>query len=81
MFRKLARTCIATLILAGTAVAGSGLPAQANPSPRVREFELILTYYNNAQHSIVVGTFASGCYYYASGTRSAYVSSNSYLCK
>jgi hypothetical protein len=55
MARKLTRTRIAAAVLAGTALA-AGVPAVAQASPRIAYGEEdVFTYYNNAQHSTVVG--------------------------
>jgi hypothetical protein len=56
MVRKLARTGVAVVILAVTAIAGSGLPVRAVPITE----ENIFTYYSSAQKTTIVGQFYQG---------------------
>ena len=56
MVRRLARTGVAAVVLAVTAVAGSGLPAQAVPITQ----ENVFTYYSSAQKTTIVGQFYQG---------------------
>jgi hypothetical protein len=71
---KLARTGFAVIVAAGIAAGGSVLPAQAKPSiPPNTEY--VYVYYNNAQHTTVVGEdteIAAGCPWIAWGTRTSY---------
>jgi Family of unknown function (DUF6289) len=56
MARTLARTGIAAVVLAGAAIAGGGSLAQAQARPMVPiDYEIVITYYNNAQLSEIVG--------------------------
>jgi hypothetical protein len=80
MLRKLTRTGMA-MVLAGAAVASTGLPAQAQMKPRVGQGEeVVILYYSNAQHTTLVGEHEFGCVYYTWGTESSYTSGNEYLC-
>jgi hypothetical protein len=56
MARRLARAGVAAVVLAAAAVASSGLPARAVPITE----ENIITYYSNAQKTIIVGQFYQG---------------------
>jgi hypothetical protein len=80
MSRKLARTLTGVVILVAAAIGSSG-PALAS-SRIYPNSELVETYYNNAQHSQVVGQRwigeceASGGW----GTETSYVVGTSYFC-
>jgi hypothetical protein len=81
MLRKLTRTSIAAMALAGAVVAGSGLPAHAQVKPRiVPGEEYVILYYNNAQHSTNVGEVSFGCYVDDWGTRTSYSTAYSFAC-
>ncbi|HLK00232.1 MAG TPA: hypothetical protein VKU39_10035 [Streptosporangiaceae bacterium] len=54
MTRKITRAGIAAIVLAGTAIAGSALPARAN-SHLNPNTEYTYTYYSSAQHTTIVG--------------------------
>jgi hypothetical protein len=56
-------------------VAGNAVPASADSN-----VEHVITYYNNAQHSEVVGHWASGCYSIYEGRFSQYSSSIEFGC-
>src|ERR1700690_4092985 len=75
MFRKLTRIGLIALFMTGTALAG-GLPAQAaqtHAKPGIAPDEYLVDFYNNAQHTIIVGWREDGpCGTYSSGTTSAY---------
>jgi hypothetical protein len=83
MTRKLSRTGIAALFLAGTALAGSSLPAQAmtqaRPGPIIQK-ETLYTFYNNAQHTTVIGYAEYGCTTVKSGSESSYYTVIMYSC-
>ena len=78
MTRKLSRTVIAATVLAGFTMVG-GLSASAQTSVAPGE-EVFTTYYNNAQHSTVIGQRAIGCTIYAWGSTSSYITVNAYAC-
>ena len=80
MSRKLARTLSGVVILAAAAI-GSGAPALAS-SNIYPNSELVETYYNNAQHSQVVGQSWFGeCEPSGEwGTITSYVVGTSYFC-
>jgi hypothetical protein len=82
MARKLARTGIVTMVLAGAVMAGGGLPAVAQDRPGVGfGTEVVVTYYNNAQHTTEVGQHAFGsCGLYTTGSTSNFTSVNEYMC-
>lgn len=83
MTRKLALTGIAVIALGGTAIAGSGLPAQAKPGLNFNT-EYVTTYYNNAEHTTVIGYhelgYGENCTDYNWGTTSSYVTYTSFPC-
>jgi hypothetical protein len=83
MTRKLSRTGSAAIVLAGTALAGSSLPAQAltqaRPGPVIQK-ETLYTYYNNAQHTTVIGYAEYGCTTVISGSSSSYYTVHSWNC-
>jgi|HubBroStandDraft_5_1064220.scaffolds.fasta_scaffold237785_2 hypothetical protein len=70
---KLVRTGTLALLLAGTAIMGVGVPAQAaSPPPQT----IITTYYSNPQHTQIVGRSwqgSFGCPSGKTGTTSQYV--------
>jgi hypothetical protein len=84
MTRKLALIGIAVIALAGTACAGSSLPAQAKSDLNFNR-EYLTTYYNNAQHTTVVGYHEVGygeyCIDYNWGTTSNYSTYTSFPCE
>jgi hypothetical protein len=81
MLRKLTRTGIATLVLAGAVAAGSGLPAQAQVKPRIAPgVEIVIYYYSNAQKTTLVGVYEYGCTYYEWGTFTSYTTTHEYAC-
>jgi len=84
MARKFARTGIAALAVAGIVMAGGGLSAQAQVKPQIAYGEeAVTTYYNNAQHSVVVGVRYLGTCVPAGaswGTFSAYSTFDEYYC-
>jgi hypothetical protein len=75
MVGKLSRIGLIALFMTGT-VLGGVLPAQAAQSharPGIAPDEYVVDYYNNAQHSLLVGVRESGpCGTYSYGTTSAY---------
>jgi hypothetical protein len=75
MVRKLIRIGLIALFMTGTTLV-SGLPAQASQAhakPGIAPDEYIVDYYNNAQHTTLVGVRESGpCGTYSYGTTSAY---------
>jgi hypothetical protein len=79
MLRKLTQTGIAGMILAGVAVAGTALPAQAQAKPDlVPGYEYVILYYSNAQHTDNVGEVTFGCTSSSWGSRTVYSVSYSY---
>jgi hypothetical protein len=75
VLRMFAKTRIAAIVLAGAAVAAAaiGVPAQAHAGPRiVPGMEGIHTYYNDAQHTTIVGQVEYGCWNDTWGTTSDY---------
>jgi hypothetical protein len=58
--RKLTRTGIAAIVLAGTAIAGSALPAQAKPDINPNT-EYVTLYYSTPQHTTLIGYYEYGC--------------------
>jgi hypothetical protein len=74
----LTRTAIATAILIGITMMG-GLPASATPQTG-RGIETVITYYNNASHSLIVGEDAFGCTSTLWGTISLYKTIVNYAC-
>ncbi len=83
MAPKFVLTGIAALVVAGTVmVGGLSTPAQANPRIAVGE-EAVTTFYNNAQHSEIVGVRYLGTCVPAGdswGTFSAYSTFKEYYC-
>jgi hypothetical protein len=81
MASKLAWTGIAAAVLAGTVLAGA-LPAQAQARPRVAYgHENVIDYYNNAQHSTLVGQLYQGsCGGTSWGTFTAYSTLYQFTC-
>jgi hypothetical protein len=75
MVRKLTRTGLVALFMTGTALVGF-VPAQAaqtHAKPGIAPDEYVVDYYNNAQHSLLVGVRENGpCGSYSYGTTSAY---------
>jgi hypothetical protein len=62
MLGKLTRTGIAGIVLAGAAVAGTALPAQAQAKPAILPgYEYVILYYTNAQHTDNIGERTYGC--------------------
>ena len=81
MLRKLTRTGIAAMALAGAVVAGSGLPAHAQVKPRIAPGEeVVIDYFSNAQKTTVVGVYEYGCTYYEWGTFTSYTTVHAYAC-
>jgi hypothetical protein len=83
MTRTLARTGIAAVIIASAVMAGGGLPAQAKPMILINS-EIVISYYNNAQHSTLVGQrYIGGCSlgYLDWGNTSSYSSSYGFSCQ
>jgi hypothetical protein len=79
MLRKLTRTGIAGLVLAGAAVAGTGLPAQAQTKPAfLPGYEYVILYYSNAQHTNNIGERTFGCTSSSWGKASMYQIAYSY---
>jgi hypothetical protein len=74
MSTRFSRTIFAIAITA-LMVVGNALPASADSS-----VEHVITYYNNAQHSEVVGEWAYGCYSIYEGKFSEYSSAIEYGC-
>jgi len=83
MAPKFARTAIAALVVAGTVMVG-GVSAQAQVKPQIAYGEeAVTTYYNNAQHSEIVGVRYLGICVPAGdswGTISAYSTFDEYYC-
>lgn len=84
MAPKFTRITIATLVVAGTAMIGGGLSAQAQVKPQIAYGEeFVTTYYNDAQHDQVVGVrylgicVPSGASW---GTFSSYYTFDEYWC-
>jgi len=75
MVRKLAHIGLIALFMTGSALVGA-LPAQAaqtHAKPGIAPDEYVVDYYNNAQHTTLVGVRESGpCGTYSYGTTSAY---------
>jgi hypothetical protein len=82
MARRFARTGIAAVVLAGTAVAFSGLPAQAQVRPATvgGGYETVILFYNNAAHTTLIGELANGCFHMSWGSTSSYFTSTYYAC-
>jgi hypothetical protein len=84
MAPKFARTGIAALAVAGIVMAGGGLSAQAQVKPQIAYGEeAVTTYYNNAQHSEIVGVrYLGTCVPVGDswGTFSAYSTFYEYYC-
>jgi hypothetical protein len=81
MTRKLTRTGIAAIVLAGAAIAGSSLPAQAAARPGVAPgTEYVITYYSNGQHTTVIGEIQFGCFTGSWGSRSSFYVSETLAC-
>ena len=76
MTRKIARTGITILALAGGVSLGTALPAHGVGSGE----EVVITYYSDAQETTVVGVYEYGCVYYSSGTMTAYHTTHAYGC-
>lgn len=76
MIRKIARTGIAVLALAGAASLGIVLPAHAVAPGE----EIVITYYSDARETTVVGVYEFGCVFYSSGTMTAYHTTHAYDC-
>jgi polyisoprenoid-binding protein YceI len=74
MTTRFSRTIFAVAITA-LMVVGNALPASAASG-----VEHVTTYYNNAQHSEVVGEWATGCYSLYEGRFSGYSSTIEYSC-
>jgi hypothetical protein len=81
MTRKLTRTGIAAIVLAGAAFAGSSLPAQAAARPGVAPgTEYVINYYSNGQHTTLVGQIQFGCVTGSWGSRTDFYVSQTYAC-
>ncbi len=81
MHRKVTRTALVVMAMAGITLAG--VPAQAaQPGPRVPPgYDVVFTWYNNAQHSVIVGQESVGnCPYENWGVQSAYRVTSEYKC-
>lgn len=74
----LTRIAIAMMILVGITMAGS-LSASATPQVGQGE-EVVITYYNNAQQSAVIGQYEFGCVFYSWGSSSSYHTTFVYGC-
>ncbi len=80
MAGKLARLACAVTAAAGLTLAG-GLSASAAARPSVgMGEEVVLTYYNNAQHTTVMGGYSFGCTFSSWGSTSSYYTTNEYAC-
>jgi hypothetical protein len=73
--KKIAGTGIAAIMLASTAIAGSTLPAQAQPGRDSSSgFEYVTEYYSNSQLTTIVGYYEFGCAgTYRGGSTSSYI--------
>ena len=81
MTRKLTRTGIAAIVVAGTvaAMTGSALPAQAKPN-LVYSTETVYIYYSNASRTTDIGDRGYGCQWISWGSTSAYYVIDTYRC-
>jgi hypothetical protein len=80
MTRKLTRTGIAAIVLAGTAIAGSALPAQAKPAINPNT-EYVFLYYSTPQHTMLNGYYEFGCDgIQQSGSQTGYLVYETYHC-
>ena len=80
MAGKFARLACAVTAAAGMTLAG-GLSASAAARPSVgMGEEIVLTYYNNAQHTTVIGGYSYGCVFSSWGSNSSFFTTNSYAC-
>jgi hypothetical protein len=76
MTRKTARAGVVAMVMAGTAIMGSGLPAQAKTNTEPVGVQDITWFYSNAQHTTTIGeviTGEAGCPSSRWGTTSIYV--------
>jgi hypothetical protein len=84
MAGKLVRSGLAAAAaaVAGLTLVGGGLPAQAQARPGIGQgTEVVWDYYNNAQHTTLVGEVARGsCGISSSGQTTAYYTVHEYLC-
>jgi len=75
MVKKLTHISLVALFIAGTAVVGA-MPAQAaqtHVKPGFGGIEITTDYYNNAQHTVLVGWREVGeCGNHSSGTTTSY---------
>ena len=77
MTGKLRPMAFTASVLAGAALAAAGsLPATAAVAPRYTGVEVSITYFNNAQHSQVVGVNDTGCFTLKWGTETSYYTIN-----
>jgi hypothetical protein len=75
MIRKIVQTGVVAMVLAGTAIIGSGLPAHAKTQTEPIGLRDITWFYSNAQHTTTVGEVVigeAGCASSRWGTTSAY---------
>jgi hypothetical protein len=84
MMKKLNRAGIAAIVLAGVALAGTSLPAQAVEPGLSPGTEYLFNYYSNPQRTILVGVrsegFGRGCVNSSWGQTTNYVYITSYPC-
>jgi len=77
MAKRLARTGIAAMALTGTVIAFGGITAQAQVRPGSigGGTEFTTDFYNNAQHTTIIGALGNGCVHFSWGTTSSYFTS------
>jgi Family of unknown function (DUF6289) len=81
MAGKAARLALAATLVTGLTMAACALPASAAARPGVAPGEeILLTYYNNAQHSTVVGQYAYGCTFSSWGESTSYYVTTAHAC-
>jgi hypothetical protein len=81
MIRKLRRLGFVTVIIAGATLAtAASLPAAVAMTPQLNGYETSITYYNNAQHSEIVGAYDTGCFTFQWGTASDYSTTTETVC-
>jgi hypothetical protein len=81
MIGKTTRIALAAALAAGLTMAASTLSASAATRPGVGQGEeVVITYYNNAQHSTVVGQYAFGCTFSSWGESTSYETAIEYAC-
>jgi hypothetical protein len=73
MIGKSGPRALMVTVIAGAALAAGSLPATAAPTTPPEGYETSVSYYNNAQHSELVGIVDTGtCYTYKWGTETSY---------